>query len=78
MPIGLMMSTCDGTAARALLALKFSLYKLGFFYRPSYLSRKGYDAPFPDASFKMGRQCKLRPHTIRRRHWKAAKGLQDF
>ena len=54
MPIGLMMSIMMERPPRALLALKFSLYKLGFLSPfPTSLAR-GYDAPFPDASFKMG------------------------
>ena len=54
MPIGLMMSIMMERPPPALLALKFSLYKLGLLSpMPTSLAR-AYDAPFPDASFKMG------------------------
>jgi haloalkane dehalogenase len=54
MPIGLMMSIMMERPPRMLLGLKFALYKLGLISPLPTPLAKGYDAPFPDASYKMG------------------------
>ena len=80
MPIGLMMSIMMERPPRALLALKFSLYKLGFLSPFPTSLAKGYDAPFPDASFRwdQGRCQATSQLYLRRCHWKSSERLGNF